>query len=469
MKTRSRFALLPAVLFSATVGLAATPPNIVYILADDLGYGDLGCYGQLKVGTPHIDRLAAEGMRFTQHYAGNTVCAPSRSALLEGKHTGHTAVRSNNADQLLRAESITLAESLKAAGYRTGIVGKWGVGHPPPPDDPLRNGFDFAYGYVNMWHAHNCFPEFLYRNGEKILLEGNRLDPAYPFDGMPEGTGVAIDRVVYAPDRIQEEALAFIDRNRAGPFFLYVALNLPHDNGEARRVHGDGNEVPDCGSYADRDWPTPHKEFARMMQHVDDLVGAIEVRLQALGLDQNTLVAFSSDNGPHVGTQDSNTFFDRNGPLRGTKRDLYEGGLRVPLIVKWPGQVEPGATSGHVSAMWDIFPTFAAAAGAEVPGDIDGISFLPTLLGNPPQPGHAYLYWEFYEQGGKQAVRQGDWKAVRTHVRDDQPVLVELFDLAKDPGETTDLSATFPDVTAGLLTLMAEAHQPVDSIDLFGY
>ena len=251
VRVRSIIRTLSTLLFSvssALLAVAERPPNIIYILADDLGYGDPSCYGQTAFETPHIDRLAAEGMRFTRHYSGATVCAPSRSAFLEGRHGGHCSVRGNQPPHLTPADVTTLPMALKPAGYTSAVIGKWGVGHFPQPDDPMRCGFDHAFGYVNMWHAHNCFPEFLYRDGVRIELEGNRLDPDHPFDHLPEGTGVAADRAVFAPDLIEAEALAFIETNRNGPFFLYLALNLPHTNGEAARALGDGNEVPDYGS-----------------------------------------------------------------------------------------------------------------------------------------------------------------------------------------------------------------------------
>lgn len=439
---------------------AASRPNIVYILADDLGYGDLSCYGQKRFTTPNIDRLAAEGMRFIEHYAGTTVCAPSRAAFLEGRHTGHCSVRGNQPPHLLDPERTTLAEALKKAGYTTAIIGKWGLGHPPPPDDPQRHGFDHAFGYINMWHAHNCFPEFLYRNGVKVPLKGNVLDRSLPLGELPEGTGVSKNKVTYAPDVIAREALAYLDRDHDRPFFLFLTPNLPHENGEAFKVHGNGNEVPGYGRFADLDWPAPDKGFARMMQYVDDLAGQVAAKLRARGLDQNTIVAFGSDNGPHIGSGRSLEFFDCNGPFRGHKRDLYEGGIRVPLVVRWPGRVKPGTVSGQVNAMWDLFPTFCEAAGAPVPEDLDGISFLPTLLGRGSQKQHDYLYWEFHEQGGSQAVRQGKWNAVRSKINRGAPGVFELFDLEADPGESRDLARTYPEIVRRLGELMAQAHRP---------
>jgi arylsulfatase A-like enzyme len=436
-------------------------PNIIYILADDLGLGDLGCYGQRVLKTPHIDRLAAEGMRFTQHYSGSTVCAPSRSSLLEGLHTGHTSVRGNSDGQHLDPARTTLAEALRDVGYTTAIIGKWGVGEPLPVDDPKRHGFEHAYGYVNMFHAHNFFPEFLYRNGTREPLPANILDRSLPFNHMPEGTGVAKVRGTYAPHLIEQDAMNFLVTHRERPFFLYLALNLPHNNGEKAKTTGDGSEVYDYGEFADRDWPPVERGFARMVQYVDLTVGHIMARLRELGLDESTLVVFSSDNGAYGGGGHDVEFFDSNGPFRGYKRDLYEGGIRAPLIARWPGRVPHGTVSDHINAAWDLFPTFAEIAGASVPADLDGISLVPTLLGKPGQRQHAHLYWEFHEQGGKQAVRAGDWKAVRLNLTNDQPEKFELFNLATDPAETHDLAAAHPAVTDALQAILVAAHQPL--------
>lgn len=435
-------------------------PNIIYILADDLGLGDLGCYGQRTLRTPNLDRLAAEGMRFTQHYSGSTVCAPSRSTFLEGLHTGHTSVRGNGKGQQLRPERTTLPEALQAAGYTTAIIGKWGVGEPLPVDDPQRHGFNHAYGYVNMFHAHNFFPEFLYRNGAKELLPANILDRSLPFNHMPEGTGVAKVAGTYAPHLIEQDAMNFIVTHRDRPFFLYLALNLPHNNGEKAKTTGDGTEVFDLGEFANQDWPPVERGFARMVQYVDLTVGQIMARLRELGLDENTLVVFDSDNGAYDGGGHNVEFFDSNGPFRGFKRDLYEGGIRAPMLARWPGRIQPGTVSDHLNAAWDLFPTFAEIAGAPVPADLDGISLLPTLLGKPGQKQHDHLYWEFYEQGGKQAVRAGDWKAVRLNLNNDQPEKFELYNLATDPAETRNLAAEQLERVAHLRALMSRSHRP---------
>ena len=437
-----------------------TRPNIVYILADDLGYGDLGSYGQGTLETPHLDRLAAEGMRFTEHYAGSTVCAPSRSALLEGRHTGHTTVRGNLPYHLLDRSRVTLGEALKAAGYETAIIGKWGLGHPPPLDDPLQNGFDYHYGYVNMWHAHNFYPEYLYRNGERDYLEGNRLDERIRFERQPDGSGIAGEKVVFAPHEIEREALEYIQGPHSAPFFLFLSLNQPHNNGEYARIYGDGGyEVPDYGKYTNRPWSRAEKGFAISISMIDETVGNVLRVLREEGLEENTIVLFSSDNGACHSAGHDYRFFQSSGNLRGYKRDLYEGGIRVPLIVRWPGVVEPGSGSDHLCAMWDLYPTFCNIAGTAPPEDLDGISFLPTLTGAGVQARHDYLYWEFHGDGGKQAVREGNWKAVKLQVRGGRAAVFELYDLEGDVSETRNVAAKHPEVAARLQGLMDHAHE----------
>ncbi|MCG8649664.1 MAG: arylsulfatase, partial [Pirellulales bacterium] len=401
-------ATLVAITLWSPAASAAPPPNIIYVLADDLGYGDLSCYGQTTLRTERLDQMAAEGIRFTRHYAGSTVCAPSRCVLLTGKHSGHASVRGNDGG-LIGDQEITLAEMLREAGYRTGCVGKWGVGHPPPLDDPGRNGFGYFYGYVNMFHAHNFYPEFIVKNGSKIKLRNVLADRWRRTDGTGrEGRGVAKTKLDYVPDLITAEALGFIERNRQEPFFLYYALNVPHANNEGGK---DGMEVPTFGKFSSRNWPNPEKGFASMIANIDRDLGKLLDKLKELGLDQNTIVFFSSDNGPHQEGGHRMDFFDSNGDLAGKKRDLYEGGIRVPLIVRWPGKIRPGKVSDHVSGFQDIMPTLAGIAGVEAPEN-DGISLLPTLLDkDSEQLKHPHLYWEFKEQGGKQAVLRDNWKA----------------------------------------------------------
>lgn len=436
----------------------ASRPNIIFILADDLGYGDLGCYGQQLIRTPNLDRLAAEGMRFTQFYAGSTVCAPSRCVLMVGQHTGRCSVR-GNADKVRQSlvdEDFTVAELLKRAGYATAIIGKWGLGEEDTPGHPNRQGFDYFFGYLNQTHAHNYYPEFLWRNWQKVPLGNVLRREGKPYEEI--GAGVAEKKVVYSHDLFTEEALRFINAHQDRPFFLYLCYTVPHANNEATRLVGDGQEVPDYGIYAEYDWPNPDKGQAAMITRLDRDIGRIVELLRNLGIADRTLVLFSSDNGPH---KEGGQNFDRfrpAGPLRGLKRDLYEGGIRVPLIACWPGKIQPGSVSDHIGYFGDFLATAAELAGLTPPEGLDSISFVPTLLGRPEaQKQHRYLYWEFYERGSAQAVRAGKWKAVR------KPMIsgkTELYDLEADLGEQVDLAERFPAIVAQMEAFMNEAHVP---------
>ncbi len=428
-----------------------TRPNIIYILVDDMGYGDPSCFGQKKLKTPHLDAMAADGLRFTQHYAGSTVCAPSRCVLMTGLHTGHCIVRTNG-NHKLSEKDITVAQVLKKAGYRTGCVGKWGVGRPGITD-PNDRGFDYFYGYVCMNHAHNCFPPFIVQNGEKVPLR-NVLAEKWENHTYP-GAGVAVKKVDFVPHLCQKEVLQFIDRNKGNPFFLYYALNIPHANNEGGR---NGMEVPSYGEFADKDWPAPEKGFATMIRHIDEYVKEVLDKLKVHGLDKRTLVMFSSDNGPHQEGGHEMEYFDSNGSLRGKKRDLYEGGVRVPTIAYWPGVITAGRESDHVSGFQDIMPTFAELAGVECP-KTDGISMVPTLLGKGEQKKHDHLFWEFYEGGGKKAVLKGNWKGVRldTFKKPDGPI--ELYDISMDLSEQKNVAEQHPDIVADMARIMEEEHE----------
>jgi len=439
--------------FALQCATADARPNIIYILADDLGYGDLSCYGQRTLKTPHLDRMAKEGMLFTRHYAGSTVCAPSRCVLLTGLHTGHARIRGNGR-AVLKDEDVTIAEVLRDAGYKTGCVGKWGVGHPPL-NDPKRNGFDYFYGYISMWHAHNFYPEFIVRNGEKVPLK-NRVKERFK---KSDGRGVAVEKKDYVPDLVTEEALSFIDRNKAGPFFLYIALNVPHANNEAGAA---GMEVPDHGEFRDKKWKDSEKGFASMIRNIDRDVGRVLAKVKELGLDENTLVIFTSDNGPHQEGGHNADFFSSSGKLRGKKRDLYEGGVRVPMIARWPGKIAPGQSTAHISGFQDVFPTFAELGETKDTTPTDGISFLPALLGKGKQKKHDYLYWEFLERGGKKAVLKGNWKAIRQNTRRTPNGPVELYDLSKDIGEQNNIAALNPEIASELARLMEEAHKDLN-------
>lgn len=440
-------------------------PNIIFVMADDLGYGDLGCYGQEVIQTPNLDRMAAEGLRFRQFYAGCTVCAPSRSVLMTGQHMGHTFVRGNaggpTADiQSLRSHDVTVAEMLKEAGYATALCGKWGLGDAQEGNTGLPNdqGFDFFFGYLNQVHAHNYYPEFLWRNKERHPLRNVVEGSGQNYGGF-EG-GAATERVDYSHDLIMDEAIKFIERSKADPFFLYVSLTIPHANNEGTRMTGNGQEVPSYGIYDDKDWSEPDKGQAAMITRMDRDMGRLMETLRASGIDQHTLVIFTSDNGPHDEGGHDTARFNPSGPLRGMKRDLYEGGIRVPCIAWWPKTIAAGRTTDHIAYFGDLMATAAELAQTKPPQDLDSISFYPTLLGEnatSKQREHAYLYWEFYEQGSKQAVRMGKWKAIRRPMFDGP---VELFNLDEDLGEAHDVASDYPEVVTQAIAAFEEAHDP---------
>ncbi|MGB0767370.1 MAG: arylsulfatase [Phycisphaeraceae bacterium] len=455
------------------LGAPQVKPNIIYILADDLGYGDLGSFGQTRIQTPNLDAMAAKGLRFTDHYAGAPVCAPSRCVLMTGKHTGKCFTRGNYHGgpegytiEIPETEP-SLPKLLQSAGYKTAIVGKWGIGPPDSASSPNNFGFDFFYGFLDQRHAHNHYPDYLWRNNRKeltgnVMTDESRLDPI--------GNGVAVKRVAYANDLFFKESSQWIEKQaKAGePFFLYLAMTTPHTNNGARqqlkympKEHRAqlGQEVPDLGQYADKDWPGPQKGTAAMISRFDRQIGELVRQLEALGVADNTLIMFTSDNGPHAEGGNDPAFFDSNGPLRGIKRDLYEGGIRVPTLAYWPGKVKPGVTD-HISSFEDALPTFAELAGIEAPAEITGISFVPTLLGEGNQTKHDYLYWAFYEQRGKQAVRLGKWKGVRLKVDQNKNAPIQLFDLSTDLGEQNDIAKDHPGIVAQIQAMMEEAQTP---------
>ena len=425
----------------------ARRPNIIVILADDLGYGDLGCYGQARIKTPNIDRLATQGTRFTQCYAGSTVCAPSRCSLMTGLHSGHSRVR-GNALVPLRPEDVTVAEVLKGAGYATGIIGKWGLGEPGTTGVPNRQGFDEWFGYLNQHHAHNYYPEYLWKDEQKYRLEGNE-----------ERDNVATKAVQYSPDLFTREAIDFLDRHKAEPFFLVLTSTLPHANNERGRAEGNGMEIPSDAPYSGEPWPQVERNHAAMITRLDGDVGRVLHRLKDLGLEDDTIAFFASDNGPHKEGGADPAFFRSAGPLRGFKRSMHDGGIRVPMIVRWPGKVPVGSVSDAVWAFWDVLPTLAEFAGASAPSGIDGISQVPAILDNREQPPHEFLYWEFHEGGFDQAVRSGDWKAVR--LGPGKPL--ELYNIKDDIGETHDVAKEHPEVVARIEAYLKSAR--TDSAD----
>ncbi|HPQ15994.1 MAG TPA: arylsulfatase, partial [Bryobacteraceae bacterium] len=363
--TRSEFLRLAVAspLLPAVSPAQTRRPNIVLILADDLGYGDLGCYGQKQIQTPNLDRMAAEGMRFTQAYAGSTVCAPSRCCLMTGLHTGHARTRGNKYPDLpLRPTDITVAEVLKRAGYRTALIGKWSLGQLGSSGYPTRKGFDEWFGYFSQLHAHNYYPEHLLENETAYICRGN----------------MGTQKKDYAPDLFTRRAVEFIERQPAGqPFFLHLCYTAPHANNELGRDTGNGMEVPSDEPYTNRPWPQPEKNFAAMITRMDADIGKVMEAIRQRGFDDNTLVIFASDNGPHKEGGHSAEFFQSSGPFRGIKRDLTEGGIRVPMLARWPGRIKPGSVSSFPWAFWDFLPTAAELAGAETPRGIDGQSIVP--------------------------------------------------------------------------------------------
>tara|TARA_B100001741_G_scaffold212662_1_gene176040 strand:+ start:472 stop:1881 length:1410 start_codon:yes stop_codon:yes gene_type:complete len=443
----------------------AERPNIIYILADDLGWGDLGCYGQKTLKTTNLDRLAKEGMRFTRHYAGSTVCAPSRCVLMTGLHTGHARIRGNGKSQLLKTD-ITFAKLLQQNGYQTGCFGKWGIGNPPPLNDPYIHGFEEFYGYINMYHAHNYYPEFLVHNGKKIKLRNILFDSwRKKRAGLQyEGAGVSKVTIDYAPKLIADKLIGYIRKassNKSKPFFIYYALNIPHANNEAGsedRIDNDGMRVPDWGSHANLDIPDQEKGFARMIDYIDKDVGRILSVLKELNIDDKTIVMFSSDNGPHQEGGHKMEFFNSNSFLRGMKRDLYEGGLRVPFLVRWPGHVPAKKVSHHISGFQDIFPTMLEIAKVRSKYKVDGISITPTLLDKKGQKQHNYLYWEFEEHGGSRAILKGNWKGVRRNTKKNPNAPIEIYNLNNDIAETTNLASVKKELVAEFKLALKREH-----------
>ncbi len=439
---------------SLAAGASKRKPNIIYILADDLGYGDLSCFGQTKFATPNIDRLAAEGMAFTQHYSGSTVCAPSRCALMTGLHTGHAQVRGNRevkpeGQAPMRAGTVAIPTHLRQAGYVSGMFGKWGLGAPGSPSDPMVF-FDEFYGYNCQREAHSFYPAHLWHNRDKVPLDGK----------------------TYSHDLIMAAALEFITTHRDRPFFCYMPVTIPHAAMQApKALHDKYRKLfpqfeDRVGKYAGPNVQNPVAAFPAMVQHLDNGVGQVLDLLKALGIDDNTLVLFTSDNGPHREGGHDPDFWNSNGPLKGIKRDLYEGGIRVPLLTRWPGKIKPHTRSPHISAFWDMLPTFCDMAGIESPERTDGISILPTLLGQT-QAEHDYLYWEFTERGGKQAIRRGDMKAVKLNVTRNPDAPIELYDLSQDLGETTNIARQHPDIVKEVNALFKLARTDSPTFRLF--
>lgn len=442
-------------------------PNIILIVADDLGYGEVGCYGQKLIQTPNIDKIAERGIRFTRFYCGQAVCAPSRCSLMTGMHQGHAYIRDNgNPPERGNArpndlhfpgqfpipdESVTIAELLKSKGYATGAMGKWGLGPIGSSGDPNRQGFDLFYGYNCQVHAHNHYPRFLWRNDQMEMLPGN-------------------DRTVhgetYSQDKFAEEALKFVRANKDGPFFLYLPFAIPHlgiQVPDASLAEFRGNITEEAYEHKGYlPYPEPRAGYAAMISHMDRDIGNLMNLIDELGLTEDTLIMFTSDNGPtydRLGGTDSE-YFESSGPLRGRKGSLLEGGIRVPLVASWPGKLPAGKSTDHIAAFWDFLPTFCEITGVEAPEGIDGISMWPTLTGKGEQPAHEYLYWEFPAYGGQQAIRMGNWKALREKLFKQPDAKWQLYDLASDIGESKDVAASNPDVIARIIEISQQARVP---------
>jgi len=460
-----------AALPAAARGMARAPkrkPNIIYLIADDLGYRELGCYGQKWIKTPSIDRIRAEGIKFTQHYSGTAVCAPARCMLMTGKHSGHAYVRNNGNPRTaehkalmtkmearfpgqipIPADEVTIPELLKAQGYATGAMGKWGLGHFGTTGDPNRQGFDLFYGFNCQVHAHNHYPRYLWRNGKKETQKGNDR---------------TLNGKTYSQDQFIAEALKFVRANKDRPFFLYMPFIIPHLSIQVPEatLNEYKGKIPE-EDHKHRGYlkhPFPRAGYAAMITHMDRGIGEVLDLVKQLGLEGDTLVIFTSDNGPtynRLGGSDSD-FFESAGEFRGLKGSLYEGGIRVPMVAKWPGRIQPGSESDHICAFWDVMATLCEVAGTKPAKDTDGVSFLPALVGGK-QKAHEYLYWEFGGYGGQQAVRIGDFKGIRQGMHKGN-MKIALYDLKNDPGESKDLAAENPRLVARMRKIMREGRVP---------
>jgi arylsulfatase len=464
VKTTALGAAALALPFGQNRGAETRKPNIIYILADDLGMGEVGCYGQQKIRTPNIDRIAAEGMRFTAHYSGSPVCAPSRCTLLTGLHTGHAYIRDNDemgfrgdvwhdlsleGQRPLEGGTTTIGHVLQGAGYKTAAIGKWGLGGPGSTGEPNRMGFDHFYGYLCQRVAHNHYPSYLWRNRDKVMLQNEYVYPheKLPADADPTDVKSYAKYIgkQYSGDLMADEALDFIKTNREHPFFVYLAFSAPHaalqvPEDSLAEYLGAFPETPYTGAKDYLPHRAPRAAYAAMVTRMDKQIGRVMDLVKELALDDNTVIMFSSDNGPTFNGGTDSAFFASAKGLRGLKQDVFEGGIRVPLVARWPGHIPKGQTSAHPSAFWDMMPTFAELAGATTPANADGVSLVPSLLGKPvQQKARDYLYWEFE---GHQAVRMKQWKAVRLKTA----TSTALFDLSVDPGESTDIAAAHPDI-----------------------
>jgi len=481
--------ILAALLFQPVHARADERPNIVLIMADDLGYSELGSYGQKLIQTPYLDQLAREGMRFTRNYAGNAVCAPSRCVLMTGKHPGHAWVRNNSevkpeGQRPIPESEVTIAEILQSAGYVTGAFGKWGLGNPGSVGDPNNQGFDRFFGYNCQRHAHSYYPSYLWSDDKRIELNNNPPVPGHASlaDGADPADPASYDIFKgqdYAPDRINEQALAFIRKNKERPFFLYyptviphVALHVPDEELKPYlALKWDDPPFTRAAGYGYTPHFTPKAAYASMITRMDRYVGRILDLLKQLELEENTIVVFTSDNGTtHLKQEVDYDFFQSVKPLRGLKGSLYEGGIRVPLIVRWPGKVEAGSINSFMTGLEDWLPTLLAMTGLEekTPDNIDGISIAATLSSHR-QARRPFLYREFSGYGGQQAVWMGKWKGIRQNMlrkNNPDPLKIELYDLEADISESRDVAAENPQVVARIRTLMAKQHTPSELFPL---
>lgn len=451
--------LFSLVVFAGTTGKGKYP-NVIYIMADDLGIGDVGVYGQKIIKTPAMDKLAKNGMVFTQHYSGSTVCAPSRCSIVTGKHTGHAFVRGNKGqiasdgkkyDYPLAASEITVAEIMKQQNYTTACVGKWGLGGPGSEGHPNNQGFDYFFGYLGQGNAHRFYPEYLFENDKKVTLE----------------------KKVYSHRLIMDKALGFVEKNAGKPFFLYLTPTIPHaDIDIPKELIGEYGGMfhetphPEGKHYVAQ--PQPKAVYAAMVSLLDKDIQRLIDLLDAKGILENTLVIFTSDNGNHKEGGHFPEDFDSNGPFRGWKRDLYDGGIRAPFIVHWPEKVKAGTASYHISAFWDFLPTMCELVNVSVPKGVDGISYLPAITGDNTQKKHDYLYWEFHEQGGKQAILKDNWKLIRLNINKVGKEKYELYNLSSDPAEMFDVVSQYPELFSELKNVLLGSHK-TSSVYQFNY
>jgi arylsulfatase len=501
MKLKHLACLLATLLiFSSCKEQDSIKPNIIYILADDLGYGELGVYGQTTIETPNIDALASNGMLFTQHYSGAPVCAPARYMLMTGRHAGHARIRGNDewasrgdvwnyekainnpnleGQRPILNETVTLGEVMQNAGYKTAIVGKWGLGAPLTDGIPTKNGFDFFYGYNCQRQAHQLYPKHLWKNEEKIWLDNDIVAPTTKLDSTADIMDLKsykkYSQKDYAPALMQTQVLNFIEENKDQPFFMYYASPLPHLPLQVPQKYVDkyidklGDEAPYIGNRGYFPNRYPNATYAGMITYLDDQVGELVTKLKELGIYENTLIIFTSDNGPsYTGGMDPDIFNSAGPFLNGYGRGkgfTYEGGIRVPMIASWPKQIKAGSSSDHISAFWDVLPTLGELASTEVPEDIDGISFLPTLKSKQQNKVHEFLYWEFPAYQGQQAVRMGKWKGIRKDIFKGN-MSIELYDLENDLAESNNVANQHPEVVERIETIMKEEHT-VPEIDRF--